>query len=345
MLMTPRPLITLDKLLPSDLGDIEQVSVNRGLSIDDEIQVRDAVTGEYLTRLGGIPKGSPGHMLRANRERFRDFLWKNIPVHTAKVFDHYTEDANGVTVYFKDSTVSRGAALIGCDGARSHIRGQLIGGKDSHPVLSSYTPIMGECDVSPEMHIKLAQHGNAGMLIGNMPGVRVLVGLRTVQPDMSSANWYFVLVYQTENPEAEAEWAEKATATELYEKVMAKTTGMYSLYTDLFEMTGPEGMVTHGYKFYEYVSPESLPYGRVTLLGDAAHSMIPMKGAGANTALDDACDLGKLIADKTHSGNAVQWPELLKEYERIMLPRGAEIVLASRRAGEVADGVTHLAQR
>jgi 2-polyprenyl-6-methoxyphenol hydroxylase-like FAD-dependent oxidoreductase len=43
---------------------------------------------------------------------------------------------------------------------------------------------------------------------------------------------------------------------------------------------GVESIFTLQPPFLEFVPPASLPHGRVTLLGDAAHSMIPFRAAG-----------------------------------------------------------------
>jgi 2-polyprenyl-6-methoxyphenol hydroxylase-like FAD-dependent oxidoreductase len=60
--------------------------------------------------------------------------------------------------------------------------------------------------------------------------------------------------------------------------------------------------------------------GPVTLLGDAIHTMPPTGGVGANTALRDA---QTLAGELTGGGSLV---DAVGAYERVMLPRGFEVV-------------------
>ncbi|WP_328973773.1 FAD-dependent oxidoreductase [Streptomyces sp. NBC_00239] len=73
--------------------------------------------------------------------------------------------------------------------------------------------------------------------------------------------------------------------------------------------------------------------GRLALLGDAAHPMVPALGQGANMALEDAVVLARAVA--AHPGDV---PRALAAYERERLPRTSAVVLRSRAQGAVDQG-------
>ena len=66
--------------------------------------------------------------------------------------------------------------------------------------------------------------------------------------------------------------------------------------------------------------------GRLALLGDAAHAMLPFFGQGAAQAVEDAEVLGACLSGV--GPDAV--PEALKRYESIRLPRASRVQLMSR---------------
>ena len=128
-----------------------------------------------------------------------------------------------------------------------------------------------------------------------------------------------------------------------YRKVLSLAEPLPPFLREVIEMTGPTGIVDDPLTLAEFVPPRALPRGRATLLGDALHTMIPFRGAGANTASLDACDLAKILIKGWKSGERLEW--MLKNYEDIALPRGREAVLSSREAGQGPDTMKRLIAR
>lgn len=85
-------------------------------------------------------------------------------------------------------------------------------------------------------------------------------------------------------------------------------------------------------KMWRLYIHEPYPYwakGRVALLGDAAHPMLPDQSQGFCQAIEDAAVLGELFGQKHFDGNIEQ---TLKLYEVIRKPRATRIQDASAKA-------------
>jgi len=67
--------------------------------------------------------------------------------------------------------------------------------------------------------------------------------------------------------------------------------------------------------------------GRVTLLGDACHPMLPYKAQGAAMTIEDGAVLGNLLSRISHIS---QLGPLLKAYQDLRLPRTAKMQASSR---------------
>ena len=72
------------------------------------------------------------------------------------------------------------------------------------------------------------------------------------------------------------------------------------------------------------------PWGRgpVTLLGDAAHPMLPHAGQGAAQALEDAVVLGSSLRDIEDPSEIDAG---LRHYERVRMPRTRAVVALAKR--------------
>ena len=86
---------------------------------------------------------------------------------------------------------------------------------------------------------------------------------------------------------------------------------------------------TFWWGLYDREPLETWTLGRLSLLGDAAHPMLPHLGQGANQSIEDAVSLAQLLAD----AGPDDAPNRLVEYERFRRERTTAIQLGSRASG------------
>ncbi|RHZ50373.1 FAD-dependent oxidoreductase [Aspergillus thermomutatus] len=322
-------LSDLEELLPEDIfRKIPTASVNHQTGSLDSFAIINCMTGQQTAMLGGTEYAQPGCLLRVNRQALREVLRQDIDLQNDKEFDHYEESDYGVTAYFKDGTTFTGDIIVGADGAHSAVRKQLF--DSPKPMQSKYIPLVGEVQLSKEQYEPLHKIGTAG-LFSYGPGLRYLIGLLGTTEDLSEASYYWACCYQSDDPERDSAWVQNASGEELYDRSLEITKSFAPILTDIIRTTKPENMAQPPLRFIEYYLPEvPSTSSRVTLLGDAAHVMIPFHLAGANTAIKDACDLARQLSHPKQD-----FPEAIQCYEKVMIPRGREKVLRSRLAGEL----------
>lgn len=99
--------------------------------------------------------------------------------------------------------------------------------------------------------------------------------------------------------------------------------------------------VDHTFRWALY-DREPLPTwtkGRLTLLGDAAHPMLPHLGQGANQAIEDGMALSILLAQT----DKASVPGALLAYEKLRRERVAEVQLGARQNGLRVDSMSEYA--
>ena len=90
------------------------------------------------------------------------------------------------------------------------------------------------------------------------------------------------------------------------------------------------GLIRSSDRYYKWALYDRDPLprwgeGRITLLGDSAHPMLPYLGQGACMAIEDACILAEAVA------RAPDQPvNALRDYERLRIPRSTRAQLGSR---------------
>jgi salicylate hydroxylase len=222
----------------------------------------------------------------------------------------FTQHEDGVELRFQDGRLERGAALIGADGLRSLTRGRLRG--DGAP---RYTGIVAWRCLVPVASVEalLGGHASAVHIGPDATFVRyqvrhgaVLNCVATVRtPVMANDSW--------STPSDRAELA-------------AQFRGWHSELHALIDALPDSGIFK--WPVFERDLIDEWTDRRVTLLGDAAHPMLPFLGIGATLALEDAVLLGQALGAEPDLAAA------FRDYAVRRVPRVAAVSAASRLQGE-----------
>jgi salicylate hydroxylase len=97
---------------------------------------------------------------------------------------------------------------------------------------------------------------------------------------------------------------------------------------------------TFWWGLYDREPLETWTNGRLALLGDAAHPMLPHLGQGANQSIEDAFALAAVLKDAT----AADVPAALRRYAQVRRRRTDVVQEGSRRSGERYDQVNRTAE-
>lgn len=219
----------------------------------------------------------------------------------------FVQDGAGVVARFADGREEHGDLLVGADGRDSTIRPLLVPG--SSPRYTGTTIWQGEAEVDPEQ----APVGIFTRLMG--PGssfayFRVAAGRRLVWIAFANA------------PQGGHD------VGDVKRKLLDRFRGWRPPVEQIIEATAEAGifrMDLYGGRPLGHWS-----HGRVTLLGDAAHTMTPNLGQGAGLAIEDAIALAKCLKD----GEDVQ--TALRRYERLRIKRTSSLMTLAWRIGAMA---------
>lgn len=278
------------------------------------------------------------------REVLLTGLEKNIVY--GKVYSHYTLTDSSVTAHFEDGTTEKGALLVGADGVRSAVRRQYL---PQIKVLDTQSrPIYGKTPLTPAFLERMLPKAIECLsfvkdpVSGNLTLMEAIrfkpKEERTDQRDLPHDYMYWVIIQSGASSAAEGLAVENGTKMGPVELSKSWTAHWHPSLRPLIEEQDPKqtGM-------FRLLSsdPESIkipwePNARVTIVGDAAHAMMPSTASGAVTALRDAELLTKLIKEQGIN------KESIGSYEEEMRKYASEAVALSAKIGEVSFGLESL---
>lgn len=314
---------------PSDMPDLAQVDHLCGTGIETSSAVYHA-SKNVLKELIRFGSKLGDRQIRANRGRLRSWLMTNISVQWGKQFERYEEDANGVTAYFKDGSQFHGDILVGADGIHSRVRAQIL--PVVHPGFLPMGAICGEIEAPKEQYERWMQLGTSWVSAFS-DDLRVTYLVSSVSEDRNIAKLYWLFGWQDEDALKDDFWTSKASREEMHQFVLSRLHKLHPQIAEPFQATPVEGMVLPPLRLCDMLPPV-LPAGRITLVGDAAHSMTPFRGQGGNVAMADAISLARSIHER---GENQSLSDVLKLYEEEMRPRAMVKVLESRAGAYEAN--------
>src|SRR5262249_39578123 len=208
----------------------------------------------------------------------------------------------------------RADLLIGCDGIRSTVRSQLYP-NDAAPVASGYIQWRGTIESEGFLD------GRTNAIIGfsNRRGVVYPIGMDTA--GRTQINWLTVLGNQF-----------SSSTSSTWNRKVSKDRFFHEFKDWNFEWLKFADLICDTSDIFEFVEQDREPiprwsFGRVTLMGDAAHPMRPHGAQAGSQAIVDARALAFTLASK----RAIE--EALEAYDQQRRPIMNALMLRNRKFG------------
>ncbi|MCM8735827.1 3-hydroxybenzoate 6-monooxygenase [Azospirillum sp. A1-3] len=283
----------------------------------DEYQVGKVPTGEAFRQRFGNPYAVIHRvdvhlsLLEGAQETGR------VEFRTNTRIERIEQDDTSVTVYDQNGNAYRGVALIGADGVRSVVRQQYVNDPPRVTGHVVYRAVIDKSEFPDELK-------------WNAASIWVGPNCHLVHYPLRGGEQYNVVVtFHSRNKE---EWGVTEGSPE----------EVRSYFQDICPKARQLIDLPKQWKRWATADREPIPqwtFGRVTLLGDAAHPTTQYMAQGACMALEDAVTLGEALRV---TGN--DWLKALDLYQRSRITRTARIVLSGREMGRIyhAKGVERL---
>jgi salicylate hydroxylase len=232
-------------------------------------------------------------------------------VRTGQRCTGFRQDAGSATAVFADGTTATGDVVIGADGIHSVLQGFVV--TPAEPVFSGVVAYRGLVPRPAEYPA-----GTLQMWVGE--GKHFLVFPVRAGQLLNYVGFVSSATAVRESWSAAGDPVALAAHFAGWDPVIGKV---------IAAISGPGGS---GFQWgmYDRAPLPSWSSGRLTLLGDAAHPMLPHLGQGVNQALEDAVALATLLGAGPSPADV---PRALAAYEALRRDRTARVQLGSRRQG------------
>lgn len=304
------------------------------------------------------PRGDrPDKIDAVDRGTLRGILLAGLDevVRFGKRFTHCEQSGDRVVAYFADGSSAEGDVLVAADGVSSQVRAQLRPAEQSRDLavrgILSRTPRGQAIEAGlPEFLQEQFSYviGTNGGALGLMPMV-----FRTRPPAAAAAAWpglelddaedYYMSVFSIHQQALGLpdDTFLAMSGEELRDLALTRTAGWHPDLRHIW--THAEAAETYPIVLRATVPVTPWETGNVVPLGDAAHTMPPTGGVGANTALRDASALCGALAGVSRGERAL--PDAVAGYQAEMVRYANEAVNMSLKIAEWSKQTTFVAER
>ncbi|WP_133010470.1 FAD-dependent urate hydroxylase HpxO [Marinomonas flavescens] len=276
---------------------------------------QDGKSGDIMTQFSLKPLidavgERPCPVSRAGLQSMMVDSWGREKVQFGKRVERVEETDQGVSAYFTDGSVVHGDFMIAADGARSVVRGYVLG---------------------IELERRYAGYVNWNGLVAADATIAPLDqwttfvgdGKRVSVMPISDNRFYFF--FDVPLPVG----LEENRAT-LKDDLKGYFSGWAEPVQTLIDALDPE--TTNRIEIHDVEPFDTFVKGRIALLGDSAHSTTPDIGQGGCSAMEDAVVLGMSFADNQDIDTA------LLAYQSRRHERAKDLVLKARKRCDVTHG-------
>ena len=255
---------------------------------------------------------------RVLRSEFLDLLKSSLPdsvLHAGKRFQGLRQQDGKVWLSFDDGSEVVVDMVVGADGIHSVVRSLYQPDKPTFSNQVAYRALIDMDDLDslnlddikestiwrgPDRHLLTFPISSGGRIL-NVVGF-----FPPAQEDDYVESW-------KKEGRLEDLLAQVEGWDPLVQKVLSKVTGLRK------------------WALYDREPVQRWTHGHVTMLGDAAHAMLPHQGQGAGQSIEDGYTLAKCL-EGVSPGNI---PGALQLYETIRKPRVTQAQITSRAAGKI----------
>jgi 2-polyprenyl-6-methoxyphenol hydroxylase-like FAD-dependent oxidoreductase len=297
----------LRRCLSADLFELYAQTSRRTYDRRESVVLDDQLNElSSQPHLGPPNDGDPPHT-GVHRRTLRAILRARLgdSFHLGQPVTGYTETESYVQVTLADGSTAEGDVLVGADGIRSAVRNQKLPGTTVIDAGVRGLGVFGRTPLTPELAAQLPPNLFEGVIIAaDRKGSRLLIAVYrprqrpqvaavAIAPDVTLEPVEDYVMISCSVPPGTAippatQWT-ASTPAMLRDAMLQAIDGWHPAARALVRNVDLASIFVIPFGFLEPASPWEP--SRVTLVGDAAHAMLPTLGLGANLALRDAAHL------------------------------------------------------